>query len=82
MKDFRPISLLGNFYKILAKVLAKRLVDVLDADISPSQNAFIRGRQILNCSLIVNKCIDVWCKEKKVEILCKVNMEKANGHVN
>ena len=30
IRDFRPISLVGSFYKILAKVLANCLKEVLD----------------------------------------------------
>ena len=41
VKDFRPISLVGGIYKILAKILANRLRLVLPNIISPSQNAFV-----------------------------------------
>jgi hypothetical protein len=44
VKDFRPISLVGGIYKILAKILANRLRLVLPNIISPSQNAFVQGR--------------------------------------
>ena len=34
--DFRPISLIGSVYKLLAKVLANRLALVLDGIVSES----------------------------------------------
>jgi hypothetical protein len=36
LKDFRPISLVGGIYKIIAKVLANRLKTVLEKVISKS----------------------------------------------
>ena len=44
IRDFKPISLVGSVYKILAKVLANRLKEVLDQLISESQNSFVGGR--------------------------------------
>ncbi|RVW91853.1 LINE-1 reverse transcriptase-like [Vitis vinifera] len=39
--DFRPISLLGGLYKLLAKVLANRLKRVVGKVVSNSQNVFV-----------------------------------------
>ncbi|RVW98717.1 Transposon TX1 uncharacterized 149 kDa protein [Vitis vinifera] len=61
--DFRPISLLGGLYKLLAKVLANRLKKVIDKVVSHDQNAFVTGRQILDASLIANEVIDNWKKK-------------------
>ena len=44
VEDFRPISLIGSVYKILAKVLANSLMNVMGELISSTQNAFIHGR--------------------------------------
>ena len=44
IRDFRPISLVGSLYKILAKVLANRLKVVLDQLIFEAQNNFVGGR--------------------------------------
>ena len=43
IKDFRPISLVGGLYKILAKVLANRLKKVMSQVVLTSQNAFLEG---------------------------------------
>jgi len=44
LNDFRPISLVGSMYKILAKVLACRLCSVIGSVVSDTQSAFIKGR--------------------------------------
>ena len=82
VKDFRPISLLGSLYKILAKVLANRLRLVLGSLITPTQNAFIKGRQILDSMLIASECVDSRLKENLPGILCKLDLEKVYDHVN
>nr|GFC83164.1 RNA-directed DNA polymerase, eukaryota, reverse transcriptase zinc-binding domain protein [Tanacetum cinerariifolium] len=41
VKDFRPISLIGSLYKIIAKFLANRLVTVLGDVINEIQSAFV-----------------------------------------
>ena len=44
IKDYRPISLLGSIYKILAKVLPGRIQKDFPNIISSKQGAFIKGR--------------------------------------
>nr|CAN69965.1 hypothetical protein VITISV_039410 [Vitis vinifera] len=80
--DYRPISLLGGLYKLLAKVLANRLKKVIGKVISPDQNAFIKGRQILNGPLIANEVIDSWQKRREKGIICKLDIEKAYDSIN
>ena len=50
LKDFRPISLVGSLYKLLAKVLANRLKKVMVKIVSKSQNALWReGKSWMPC---------------------------------
>nr|GEU49601.1 RNA-directed DNA polymerase, eukaryota [Tanacetum cinerariifolium] len=81
INDFRPISLIGSMYKIIAKILANRLVGVLDDIVNETQSAFIANRQILDGPFILNEVLQ-WCKMKKKQALIfKVDFEKAYDSV-
>jgi hypothetical protein len=45
-EHYRPITLLNTDYRVLAKVLANRLLRCVGPLISPEQSAFVRGRHI------------------------------------
>ncbi|GJR88976.1 RNA-directed DNA polymerase, eukaryota [Tanacetum coccineum] len=81
MKDFRPITLIGSLYKIIAKILANRLVVVLEDLVSDVQSAFVAKRQILDGPFILNELFQ-WCKmKKKHTMIFKVDFEKAYDSV-
>ena len=82
VKDFQPISLVGGIYKIISKVLANRLRRVAHGLISNSENAFVKGKQILDSVLIASKCIDSRLKSGVPGVLCKLDVEKAYDHVS
>ncbi|KAL4355431.1 hypothetical protein GQ457_06G037310 [Hibiscus cannabinus] len=82
LEDFRPISLVGVIYKILSKVLAGRLNQCADTIIGDSQFAFIKGRQILDCSFIANECIDEIVKRKSRGVVFKIDFSRAYDTVS
>ncbi|GAU14347.1 hypothetical protein TSUD_309070 [Trifolium subterraneum] len=82
LNDFRPISLVGSLYKILAKVLANRLRTVIGSVISETQTAFVKERQILDGILIANEVVDEARKSQKELLLFKVDFEKAYDSVD
>jgi hypothetical protein len=81
-KEFRLINLVSGIYKIIAQILANRLKMVLENIISKSQNAFIRGRQILNSILISNLCLDSIIRLGESGAICKIGSEKTYDHLN
>ena len=81
IRDYRPIALIGSVYKLLSKVLANRLKEVLDDLISESQNAFVGGQQMLDSVLIANEYLDSRIR-RQPGVICKLDIEKAYDHVN
>ncbi|GJZ96322.1 putative RNA-directed DNA polymerase, eukaryota, reverse transcriptase zinc-binding domain protein [Tanacetum coccineum] len=82
IKDFRPISLIGIHYKIIAKIIANRLSKVIDKIVSKEQSAFIAGRQILDGPFFLSEVVDWFKKIKKKMLIFKVDFEKAFDSVS
>ncbi|XP_026416791.1 uncharacterized protein LOC113312248 [Papaver somniferum] len=49
--------------------------------VSNFQGAFVKNKQILDGVLIASECVNSRLKDKKVVVLCKINMEKAFDNV-
>ena len=73
--------MVSSVYKILVKVLANCLGEVLSHTISMTQEAFVKDRQILDVVLMANEAVEEYRAKKKQGLLFKVDFEKAYGHV-
>ncbi|GKV45281.1 hypothetical protein SLEP1_g52387 [Rubroshorea leprosula] len=82
IEEYRPISLIGVMYKILAKLLANRLKKVLHQVVGEQQTAFLSGRQLMDGVLIANEVIDKAKKKKRKTIMFKIDFEKAYDKVS
>ena len=80
--EFRPISLVGAMYKILAKVLANCIRRVMSSIIGDFQMVFVKGRQIIDSFIIAEEIIHKWRKDKEGGLLVKLDFEKAYDSVD
>src|SRR4051812_28960117 len=80
--EFRPICLVGSIYKIIAKILAARLMKVIGKLVSTNQTAFVTGRNMMDGVLLVNEIIDWPRRKKRSCLLLKVYFEKAYDSVS
>ena len=81
ISDFRPISLITNLYKIIVKVLSRRLREVLHETIHSTQGVFVQGRQILDAVLIANEIVDERRQSGEEGVVFKIDFEKAYDHM-
>ncbi len=75
--NWRPITLLGSTYKVLAKVLAGRVKAVLPQVIRPNQTGFVEGRSIIDNTFMAQEALE-WAEESEQDlVLLLLDFEKA-----
>ncbi|WVZ77845.1 hypothetical protein U9M48_025660 [Paspalum notatum var. saurae] len=75
--DYRPISLIHSFTKIISKVLALRLAPLMNSLVSPSQSAFIKGRSIHDSFLSVRNAVRRLHRKRTPSLFIKLDITKA-----
>ncbi|XP_071700540.1 uncharacterized protein [Rutidosis leptorrhynchoides] len=75
--NFRPISLIGSYYKMLSKMLSNRIRKIIPRLIGDEQSAFISNRYILDGVLIALETIDDLKSRNQKSFIFKVDFEKA-----
>ncbi len=75
--NWRPITLLGSTYKVLAKMLAGIIQAFFPHIIKPNQRGFVEGRSILDNTFMAQESLD-WAIESNQDlVLLLLNFEKA-----
>ena len=82
VKDFRPISLVHSFAKLVTKVLANRLAKKLNEIVSPNQSAVIKGRFIQDNFMLVQQKSRLLHSQNKARLLFKLDITKAFDSVS
>ena len=82
MKNWRPISLLNSDYKILAKLLAKRLQNVISNIINTDQVGYIKGRFIGENTRAILDIIEITKNLKDHGLMFFIDVEKAFDTLN
>ncbi|RYQ86962.1 hypothetical protein Ahy_B10g106568 [Arachis hypogaea] len=81
VKDLRPISMIGCVYKVISKLLTRRMRSVMPGLVGESQSAFVKGRKIHDGALIACETVQ-WLKQKKNEsAIIKLDIQKAYDRV-
>ena len=63
MRDYRPISCCNVLYKIISKIIARRLKSVLPKCITLNQSAFIKERLLMENVLLATELVKDYHKE-------------------
>ena len=82
--EYRPISLCNVIYKLISKLLANRLTNVLAEIIDESQSVFVPGKLISDNVLVAFETmhnIDQRRKGKEAFMVVKLDMSKAYDRV-
>jgi hypothetical protein len=82
--ELRPISLCNVIYKVVSKVLSRRLRDVLPDIITPNQSAFVPGRLISDNILIAYEITHYLLSKREGDVgfaALKLDMSKAYDRV-
>ena len=81
IQQYRPICLLNVSFKIFTKVATIRVNSVADNIISPSQTAFMRGRNILEGVVILHETVHELDRKNQSGVIFKIDFEKAYDKV-
>ena len=81
IQHYRPICVLNVSFKIFTKVGTNRLNKVAQTVVSPTQTAFMQGRNIMEGVVILHETIHELHTKKRNGVIFKIDCEKAYDKV-
>jgi hypothetical protein len=82
IQQYRTIYLLNVSFKIFTKVATNRVTQIAQKIISPSQMAFLLGRNIMEGVIVLHETIHEMHRKKQSGMLFKIDFEKADDKIN
>ena len=82
IKNWRPLSMLSVLYKLASATIANRLKPYLDSLISKTQNGFVPGRYIGECTRLIYDTMYFAEKHNLPGMLVLIDFEKAFDSVS
>jgi hypothetical protein len=80
--DFCSVSLCNCIYKIISKVISRRLKDILSRHISSEQFGFLKGRHIHEAIRVSQEGLHSLKSKKHKGMVIKIDLSKAFDGVN
>lgn len=80
--DYRPISLCNVVYKLVAKLIANEIKQILSEHITPEQFGFIATRQIQDAVAVIQECLHSIKTRKLEACLMQIDFIKAYDRVD
>lgn len=80
--DYRPISLVHSFAKLITKIMANRLASKLNSIVAHNQSAFIRGGSIHDNFMLVQQMARLLHRKGKANLILKLDITEAFDSVS
>jgi hypothetical protein len=82
IKQFCPICLLNVSFKIFTKIVVNRITEIAEGLISPSQTAYMPGKNIMEGVVILHETIHELYRKKMNGVILKLDFENVYDKVN